>query len=52
MRRLDPKGRTIGEFIREEISNPLNADFYMGAREEDLTNTTELKRTSFIWAVY
>lgn len=35
-RRVDPKGRTIGEFLREEISDPLQADAIIGVREEEM----------------
>jgi len=35
-RRVDPAGRTIGEFLREEISGPLNADVFIGVREEEM----------------
>ena len=30
MRRVDPKGRSIGVFFAEEIAEPLNLDFYIG----------------------
>ena len=35
-RRVDPDGRTIGEFLREDISGPLGADVVIGLREEEL----------------
>ena len=35
-RRVDPAGRTIGEYLREEVSEPLGADAYIGLREEEL----------------
>ena len=34
-RRVDPAGRTIGEFLREEISGPLEADVVVGVREAE-----------------
>jgi len=34
-RRVDPAGRTIGEFLREEISGPLQADAIVGVKELD-----------------
>ena len=34
-RRVDPAGRTIGEFLRQEISGPLGADVFVGVREEE-----------------
>ncbi|CAF4447166.1 unnamed protein product [Rotaria sp. Silwood2] len=30
VRRVDPMNRTLGEFIRDEIANPLNIEFYIG----------------------
>lgn len=35
-RRIDPAGRTIGEFLREDISGPLQADAIIGVREDEL----------------
>ena len=34
-RRVEPTGRTIGEFLREEISGPLEADVVIGVREQE-----------------
>jgi CubicO group peptidase (beta-lactamase class C family) len=31
--RIDPKGRSVGRFIREEIAGPLGADFHVGMDE-------------------
>ena len=41
-RRVDPKGRTIGEFLREDISVPLDADAFIGLRQEDLTRVKKV----------
>jgi CubicO group peptidase (beta-lactamase class C family) len=30
IRRVDPKGRSIGRFFREELAEPLGLDFYIG----------------------
>lgn len=30
MRRVDPKGRSIGEFFAQELAKPLDLDFYIG----------------------
>jgi len=30
MRRVDPQGRTIGEFFEQELAKPLHLDFYIG----------------------
>ncbi|MFT5693215.1 MAG: CubicO group peptidase (beta-lactamase class C family) [Oceanicoccus sp.] len=35
-RRIDPTGRTIGEFLREDISGPLEADVIIGVKEDEL----------------
>ncbi|MFT4519795.1 MAG: CubicO group peptidase (beta-lactamase class C family) [Halioglobus sp.] len=35
-RRVDPAGRTIGEFLQEEISTPLEVDAFIGLKEEQL----------------
>ena len=36
-RRVDPAGRTIGEFLREDISQPLGVDAFIGVRQEELS---------------
>lgn len=35
-RRVDPKRRTIGEFLREDIRGPFEADVIIGVRKEEL----------------
>jgi hypothetical protein len=35
-RRVDPAGRTIGEFLREDISLPLEAAAIIGVKQEEL----------------
>ncbi len=35
-RRVDPKGRTIGEYVKEDIAGPLDADVVIGVQEADL----------------
>ncbi|CAF1259446.1 unnamed protein product [Rotaria magnacalcarata] len=35
VRRVDPKNRTLGEFIRDEIAIPLNIEFYIGLPPEE-----------------
>ncbi len=34
VRRIDPKGRSIGQYFREEIAEPLGVDFYIGLPED------------------
>ena len=36
VRRVDPKKRTLGEFVKEEISEPLGIDFYIGLPDSKL----------------
>lgn len=35
-RRVEPNGRTMGEFLRTEISEPLGIDVYIGLKDEEL----------------
>jgi CubicO group peptidase (beta-lactamase class C family) len=42
-RRVDPAGRTIGEFLREDISTPLKVDAHIGVKQHDLA-----RRSAFI----
>jgi CubicO group peptidase (beta-lactamase class C family) len=46
-RRVDPTGRTIGEFLREEISKPLEVDAIIGVRESELTRRSEVSPLGF-----
>jgi len=41
-RRVDPAGRTIGEYLAEEISGPLNADVVVGLNEEQLQRVSKI----------
>lgn len=36
-RRVDPDGRTVGEFLRDELSGPLQLDTYIGLEEHELS---------------
>lgn len=42
-RRVDPAGRTIGEFLRDDISGPLQADVVVGVSEEDRARMSPLQ---------
>lgn len=42
-RRVDPAGRTIGEFYDEEIRRPLEADVIIGVREAELGRIVRVK---------
>lgn len=41
-RRVDPTGRTIGEFLREEVSTPLNADAFIGVKEHEMVRVSKV----------
>ena len=45
-RRVDPQSRTIGEFLRAEVSTPLDADVYIGLRDEELPRVAKGKAVS------
>jgi len=42
-RRADPNGRTIGEFLREEVSGPLEADVFIGVTESELGRISKVR---------
>ncbi|WP_239017289.1 serine hydrolase domain-containing protein [Seongchinamella sediminis] len=46
-RRVEPQGRTIGEFLREEISGPLDADVVIGVREEEMARVFKVRPLGF-----
>ena len=46
-RRVDPAGRTIGEFLREDISQPLNADAMIGVEEHELERVSKVRALGF-----
>ncbi len=35
-RRVEPQGRTIGEYLKENISGPLDIDVYVGVKDQDI----------------
>lgn len=41
-RRAEPAGRTMGQFLREEISNPLDLDVFIGLQEDELARINEV----------
>lgn len=45
-RRVEPDGRTLGEYVREELSEPLQADVYVGLKAEELNRRQHLKGLS------
>jgi len=46
-RRIDPAGRTIGEFLREDISGPLKIDAIIGVREDELDRVARVSPLGF-----
>jgi len=46
-RRVDPEGRTIGEFLRQEISGPLDADVVIGVKEREMERMSRVHVLGF-----
>jgi len=46
-RRVDPQSRTIGEFLHEEFSQPLDADVHIGMQDENLGRVSKGADVSF-----
>jgi CubicO group peptidase (beta-lactamase class C family) len=46
-RRVDPAGRTIGEFLREDISQPLEVDAVVGVKREELPRVKSVAPLGF-----
>ena len=46
-RRVDPARRTMGEFLEEEISTPLEVDAFIGIKEEQLTRREKVSMLGF-----
>ena len=46
-RRVDPMGRTIGEFLREDISHPLEVDAIVGVKREELPQVKKVAPLGF-----
>ncbi len=41
-RRVDPEGRTVGEYLREEISGPLEVDAIIGVKKDELNRISKV----------
>jgi CubicO group peptidase (beta-lactamase class C family) len=48
-RRVDPEGRTVGEFLRGEISRPLEADAIIGVKEAELDRISKFSLLGFMF---
>jgi len=46
-RRVDPAGRTIGEYLDEDIRQPLGADVIVGVKEEELARVSKVSPLGF-----
>jgi CubicO group peptidase (beta-lactamase class C family) len=46
-RRVEPLGRTMGEFLRDEISAPLGADVYIGLRDDEIDRVSQVAMLGF-----
>jgi CubicO group peptidase (beta-lactamase class C family) len=46
-RRVDPKGRTIGEFLRQDIRDPLGVDVNIGVEKDDLHRVVRVSPLKF-----
>ena len=46
-RRVDPARRTIGEFLREDISTPLEVDVVVGVKKEELNRVKKVTPLGF-----
>ncbi|WP_262500785.1 serine hydrolase domain-containing protein [Pseudohalioglobus sediminis] len=51
-RRVDPAGRTIGEFLREEISGPLGADVFVGLQEQERQRAFPVRPLGFAYQIW
>ena len=53
VRRIDPKGRTIGQYFQEEIAGPLNIEFWIGIPDDfEKRRLAELKMISPIAGIF
>lgn len=46
-RRVEPQGRTMGEFLRAELSLPLELDVFIGVRDEELARVSDVAMLGF-----
>ncbi|CAF4668267.1 unnamed protein product, partial [Didymodactylos carnosus] len=44
IRRVDPKKRSVGEFVLNEIAKPMNSEFYIGLPEDKDHRVSPLER--------
>ncbi len=46
-RRVEPAGRTIGQFLRQEVSEPLGIDVFIGVTEEEHRRISPVRMLGF-----
>jgi CubicO group peptidase (beta-lactamase class C family) len=46
-RRVEPSGRTMGEFLRDEVATPLNADVHIGLHDHEIPRISEVAMLGF-----
>ncbi len=46
-RRIEPDGRTMGQFLRDEVSDVLGADVYIGLRDEEMQRISGVQMLGF-----
>ncbi|MEP0202214.1 MAG: serine hydrolase domain-containing protein [Halioglobus sp.] len=51
-RRVDPAGRTIGEYLQQEISGPLDVDVVVGVPEQDRQRMFPVKPLGFGYQIF
>jgi hypothetical protein len=42
-RRIEPQGRTMGEFFRQEMKEDLGADVYFDLKDDELSRVHDVK---------
>ena len=50
-RRVDPAGRTMGEYLREEVAGPLDADVRIGVEEDELDRIVDVQPMGIGWTI-
>jgi len=51
-RRVDPAGRTIGEFLKQDISGPLGTDAIIGVQKEELVRVSRVSPLGFLFQIF
>ena len=51
-RRIEPSGKTLGEYLKSEIAEPLGADVNLGVLDKDLDRIHDVTNWSIPYAIY